>query len=399
MKYMLRKLSSLAALRAVAGDWDDLWQRSPQAAPVARAELVAQWVEQFAPAAAFEALVIEQGGRFLAALPLVGRKLKGPLTLGGLPNNDWSDAGDLLLDQSCDAEAVLGTLAVGLRHAHWPLLCLDEVELGAPHWAAFVRALGRFGVKHETKTLFTSGRVRMAESWDAYLAARTKKHRHNMRRYLNRLQEAGPTEFKFYDNIAPQDAPQLLRRGFEVEDRGWKGAQGTSVLQTPGMFDYLCRQASVLAAAGQLRLGFLEHHGVPIAFDYGYAAAGIAYRAKIGYDEQFAWCCPGQLLGMHALERQHGGPGQRWTDFLGPLTDALEKWVTEPYHRQRLVVAQPSLMGRTLFEAYRAAARRRQQSGEGEPAATAAESAAAPVLISPGLDLPVNSPLDASGAI
>lgn len=385
MKYVLRSLTSVPALRAVAAAWDDLWRRCPRSAPVAQAELVAQWVEHFAPSARFQALIIEQGGQFVAALPLVGRKLRGPLTVGAMPSNDWSDAGDLLVDPRCDVSAALGLLAVGLRNAPWPLVWLDEVELAAPHWTALLQALARFGVRHETKSLFTSGRVAVGSNWEAYLAQRTKKHRHNMRRCMSRLHEAGPTEFKLYERVAEHEAPQLLRRGFEVEDRGWKGAQGTSVLKTPGMFDYLCRQVTQLARGGHLRVGLLEHHGVPIAFDYGYTAGGVCYRAKIGYDEQFSWCSPGQLLALHCLEQQSRRPDQQWTDFLGPLTDALEKWVTTPYERQRLVIAQPSVLGRTLFEGYRAAQRRRQEA-----------TAAAPPIFVP--DAPVSPGSDMVGA-
>lgn len=392
MKYVLRKLTSVSALRGMAGAWDDLWQRSERAAPVARAELVAQWIEHFAPAAGFQALVVEHSGQLLAALPLVGRKLRGPLMAGGMPSNDWSDAGDLLLDPTCDIDAVMGTLAVGLRNAPWPLLWLDEVELAAPQWAAFVKALARFGMRHDAKTLFTSGRVELGGDWNAYLGSRTKKHRHNMRRCESRLHEAGPSEFKLYERVAEHEAPQLLRRGFEVEDRSWKGAQGTSVLRSQGMFDFLCRQATELARKGHLRVALLEHHGVPIAFDYGYSAGGICYRAKIGYDEQFAWCSPGQLLGMHCLQRQSGQSGQRWTDFLGPLTDALEKWVTQPYLRQRLVVAMPSVLGRTLFEGYRAAQKRRQE-------ATATSIAAPAHVPAPPIVLPELPLSPGSGAV
>ena len=39
----------------------------------------------------------------------------------------------------------------------------------------------------------------------------------------------------------------LLRRGFEIEDRGWKATEGTSVLRTPRVFDFFYRQAEQLA--------------------------------------------------------------------------------------------------------------------------------------------------------
>ncbi len=41
------QFDSLAALRAAAPAWDDLWRRSAVAMPIARAEPIAQYVEQF----------------------------------------------------------------------------------------------------------------------------------------------------------------------------------------------------------------------------------------------------------------------------------------------------------------------------------------------------------------
>ena len=42
--------------------------------------------------------IVFDGSRPVAAIMLAGRKIRGPLELGSLPINDWSDCGDLLLD-------------------------------------------------------------------------------------------------------------------------------------------------------------------------------------------------------------------------------------------------------------------------------------------------------------
>ena len=64
-------LTSVEQLRAAAADWDDLWWRSETALPTARAETLAQWVEQFRPHAKFHVLIVADGPRWVAALPLV----------------------------------------------------------------------------------------------------------------------------------------------------------------------------------------------------------------------------------------------------------------------------------------------------------------------------------------
>ena len=49
-------LTSLDEMRENAAAWDDLWWRSETAMPTARAELIAQWIEQFRPGANFARL-------------------------------------------------------------------------------------------------------------------------------------------------------------------------------------------------------------------------------------------------------------------------------------------------------------------------------------------------------
>ena len=92
----LVQLNSATEIRSVAAEWDDLWRRSEVTVPTARAELIAHWIEHSAPAAV-RALAVERDGRFVAALPLIGGRLKRYIPIGRLPYNNWSWAGDLLL--------------------------------------------------------------------------------------------------------------------------------------------------------------------------------------------------------------------------------------------------------------------------------------------------------------
>ena len=56
----------------------------------------------------FIAIVVADGDRMLAALPLVESRIGRAIRIGELPVNSWSSAGDFLLDAHCNA----GTSAV-----------------------------------------------------------------------------------------------------------------------------------------------------------------------------------------------------------------------------------------------------------------------------------------------
>ena len=131
-------LTSVADLRAEAAAWDGLWQRSDVSLPLVRAELLAQWVEHFAPRADFHALVVADQSRWVAALPLVSCRVGRLIPAGGLPCNPWAPCGDLLCDAAAaDNDAAMDLLVAAAAELPWPLLWLRRRHARGPALAGF----------------------------------------------------------------------------------------------------------------------------------------------------------------------------------------------------------------------------------------------------------------------
>lgn len=349
----ITQLDSLAELRRMAGVWDDLWRRSDVAMPTHRAELVAQWVEQFAPGAEFRAVIVKQHGRPAAAIPLVGGSVAGVIGAGRLPANEWSTSGELLLDPAAATPEVGAALAAAITELPWPLLWLEDVAVDAPRWRFLREALGRAGVGCHYHELLKIGRIDARGDWSAYRGAWSRKHRQNMTRCARQLAALGPVDLEIVSRLSSDEVEPCLRRGFEIEDRSWKGTAGTSVLRTPGMFDFYARQARRLAEWGQLDLAFLNSAGKPIAFAYGLTAKGVYHSIKVGYDPDYAAHSPGQLLRYYLFERIFCDPHYQTIDYMAP-TEAHRKWRPKAYSAGRLVVASGRWLGRAALAAYTA---------------------------------------------
>lgn len=346
-------IRSLDQLRDRAADWDDLWLRSDVALPTLRAELIAQWAEAFALRERLMALTIEDGGRMLAALPLVGSRVPPlPLRLGGLTANPWSPNGELLLDPECDVAAVARALAAELGRAPWPLLWLAEVQYEAPRWQALFAALEEAGLTVHCRPDYRVGQVDVGPSWSAFEAAWSGNHRRHLRKVLKRMDRDGGSQLHDWSALPAEELPDAVRRAFEIEDRSWKGAAGTSVVRSPGMLDFFTRQAAQLAAWGQLDLAVLEHAGGDIAFSFGYRAKGVSFYHKVGYDESRAHYSPGQAMLHHRLRAFHEAGEPRLLDFVGPLQDWTSKWATRTYGIGRAVIAPRRLSSRLLMHGY-----------------------------------------------
>jgi len=347
-------------LRRAAPRWDDLFLRSETALPTLRAEQIALWLASFASHERFRALVVEDEGRLVAGLPLVDRRRARMFKTSSLPTNLWSASGDLLLDPLCDVVRATDLLAEGIQRLSSTLCWFDLVPLGMPRWQALLAALDRRGLTTSIQALYTIGQIEIGGDWAAYEASRSRNHRQQMRKLARRLDRQGETYLRRYSQCDRGELPALLKRGFEVEDRSWKGTEGTSVLRTPGGFEFYLRQAELLNSRGELQLVFLEHAGRPIAFEYGWLAKQTYFSPKVGYDDEFAAFRPGQLLRMKLYEEFHALGDCRRVDFLGPLSEATARWSNADYEISRLVIAGTSQASRwtlRLIEALQAARR------------------------------------------
>jgi CelD/BcsL family acetyltransferase involved in cellulose biosynthesis len=354
----LVRLNSIDELHSASAEYNDLWRRSEVALPAARAESLAVWLEKFAPRARFEVLAVVNAGRFVAALPLVGQRLKGILPIASLPVSPWWTSGELLVDESNDftvagRDAALDVLTAGFARLRQPLVWLDAVRFRTPRWQALLGAAARACLPAGVQPQTVVGQVEIDHDWDDYQSRWTKGHRRKMKSAWSKAEAAGGVQLRVERPAAARDVEELVRRGFDVEHRSWKRAASGSVLSQPGMLEFYVEQAQRMAAAGCLELAFLEHRGEAIAFEYGLSAKGTYYSYKVGYDERFAELTPGQLLRYKLFQRFHDDPQCKLLDFAGPISRATASWSTRVEAVGRIVIGAPTVAGRFAGALYR----------------------------------------------
>ena len=348
MSLELRTLATPEELRCLGAAWDDLWERCDLALPTLRSELLLAWLGDFAPQRRFRALTVGDGSRLLAALPLVDLGHGGRWGIGALPNNYYSSSGDLMLDFSSDPSACIDLLVEGLKGLPWSLLLLRQIRAERSPWRSLWASAKASGMAVHRYDVYRVGTIRFPEDAAAYLAERSKRHRQDMRRAQRKIDQAGGRRLRIYDALEPDEVEPLLRAGFEIEDRGWKGRAGTAVLRSPVLWEHYLRQARLLAASQQLCLVFLEHAGQSIAFEYSCLAKGHYFTPKVGYDEEFAQFSPGQLLCHDLYHQMAESTDSPVVDLIGPLTHAERQWNTDEYQLETVMVAVRPVRGRVL---------------------------------------------------
>ncbi|MCD4727277.1 MAG: GNAT family N-acetyltransferase [Pirellulales bacterium] len=380
-------ITSLEDLRNNATAWDDLWWQSDVAMPLARAESLAQWVEHFRPRADFHALVVARSGRWIAALPLVSYRVGWLIPSGEQPGNAWSPCGELLCDATVETDATMDMLLAAAAQLPWQLLWLNDAVPETPRWQALLRACERVDIATDYHERYRVGRVEIGGSWELFRKRLPKNHRQGMCRATRRLECEGEVRFEMNSKLDPSEIKPWLDEAFEVENLGWKGAGGSSVLSTPGMFRFFVGQAEQLARWSQLETAALRLDGRMLAFVYGFRAKGVYFAHKIGYDPGFAAFSPGQLLFHHILEQLHNDGQTGALDFVGPLSQSHSRWRPATYGVGRVALAPRRLLGRVAMYTYRHVWRRLRQGQDAaalaEPMAPVPSRAAPPAVDSP----------------
>ena len=146
--------------------------------------------------------------------------------------------------------------------------------------------------------------------WEEYLAILTTKQRHEVRRKLRRLSEAGKVDYYFVeDSAAVNNAMDTFLKMFS------ESRKDKATFLTARMESFLRSLADTMDKAGLLRLGILELDTVPAAmimcFDYN----DCVYLYNSGYDPQYNALSVGLLCKVLCI-KESIQEGKKRFDFL-----------------------------------------------------------------------------------
>lgn len=318
---------------------------SPLSASVVDAHWMASWLEAFTPPDALLLCARERGA-------LVGLAALQHLT------ERWHGGGRVRVVQSLtnvesyrfEFLAADGRLDI-VRHL-WRTLCragnadvirLDHVPDSSPTLAAGLDVARELGWRTVLEDTFVTPlrALSKSQSWDHGLRSSFK---YRMRNRLKRLAVRGEVAFDILSS-AP-DVGAALPKFYQLEASGWKGAQGTAIVQQPTvkrLYDEI-----VARACGDVRIALLTVAGTPIAAQVLRVCGRTLFMLKIAYDEAHGLFVPGQLLTARVVQYgiQHG---MEALDFLADNAPWKEAWATGFVRHRRMLLFAPTLTGQYAY--------------------------------------------------
>jgi CelD/BcsL family acetyltransferase involved in cellulose biosynthesis len=340
--------NSRSEFAALESEWNTLAE-SCGAGPFQRHECIRAWIQCFASEARLVILTArDPKGRLAAALPLIARwdfvcGVPVPL-LEGTANTH-----SCRFDMIASNPKAAGTAFLRFLRARggWAALRLIDVAEGGSAWEIY-RAAEAASLPVGAWESERSPYLSLPSSYAAILATKSPLFRANLRRRRRQLERLGTLVVERVTDASV--LPQRLDEGLALEQRGWKGKQGTAIAQEPQTRAFYVEWAKALAGQGHLSLFFLRLNGKAIAFHYGLVHDGVYYVPKLAYDDSLKGCSPGLVLLEEAL-KDAIARGLRSYDFLGAEADWKNRWSSSVRANHWLFVFRNTRFGRTLRKA------------------------------------------------
>ncbi len=366
---------TLDQLAQQADLWDDLWQRSDVRLPSKRAQGVQLWRETFAADAECLAIVVRDHDRLIAGLPLVKDTTRWPLTIYRLPSNDTVSSGDFLIDPNCDVAAATESLANHISRLSGTVAAFEGIEIQCDRWQRLIGAFQNAGRVLHVSQGHDVGVIDIHHDWEAYTRSWSRNHRSAIKRSRKKLESEGKLEVQCLRDASDSELYQVMESCYVIEDQGWKGENGTSILRTPGLREYYHQEARIMRDCGMLDLWLLKLNDQIIAFEYCHHCKATCFSHKISFDPKFDRFSPGRVLRCIQLEQYHQDPATESLDTLGLLCEAKAKWVTRTYKSSRCFVAIGGRWSNLLLHGFKSAR---------ELTASLRKAQSEPVSIKPG---------------
>lgn len=312
-------INGIEALQHLRGPWSELERRA--LLPMQEFAWIEAAALTFASHGKIRFLIVTEGEAIKAVAPLVLRRgnpyleMLGVSTLYEPMNVVWTD------------DDALFCLTRALADLKLPLF-LERIPLDSPLVESLMNAFRRRGVMFSRP----NGSWPLIPIDDSWIEPENKfnaKRRAYLKRARRIADEMGPVRSELIAPIS-SDMEMLLHEFLRIEASGWKGANGTALMQDALRGPFFRRYARAACEKGTLRFGRLTIGERVVASQFAVETCGGLWLFKIGYDERFSQCSPGNLLIRDTLS-QAARRGLKFVALLGADEPWKKQWASESH--------------------------------------------------------------------
>jgi len=294
-------IKNIDEMESIREEWNNIYIDSTMRSPLLSYEYVKLWYECFAEKEDVRVFKIEdeRNNDTIAFMPMVIIRNKAISILKSI-TNDHSFYGDAIVRKGYEELFRIKIINQMLREKEWDVLIHDySYSFSAMYPIFSENILNINGCMHHcvvepTYTIFIETAV------DEYIKNSLSSNlKSQLKRCNNKLNKKHTYKYKHYEGQkALEYWPEFLR----IEDSGWKGRNGSSILRTTIEYKkYYDGLINILSKYNRIHLYFLEVDGKNISGVFGYIADDSFDYYKIAYDEEYHTLSPSNILLIHLM--------------------------------------------------------------------------------------------------
>ncbi len=155
------------------------------------------------------------------------------------------------------------------------------------------------------------------------------RRRSDFRRARRRAEEIGELTFAMLAP-SPDEFDPLFDQAIAVEARSWKTDAGSAIACDPRKEAFFRSYLKTMCMQRQCRVALMRIDGQPVAMQLAIVWDDRYWLYKIGFDEAYGRCSPGNLLMLHAVG-EAARAGLRAVEFMGEA----EPWIADLWTNQQ----------------------------------------------------------------
>jgi CelD/BcsL family acetyltransferase involved in cellulose biosynthesis len=293
-------------LESVSADWAELCGHTGIGWPFLQPAWLRVWLETQPVRGRLLLLCARDGSELAGIVPL----LQDGEDLSFAGDSDICDYMDVIAGPSSHA-ALLEAAFQHLESIAWSRLTLWGLREDSPTLAALPAIAERHGFGLEQEEEAVCPRVTLPPTWDGYLLTLSKKDRHELRRKIRRMTEAGG-QAREYALSEPAEIRRAMPDFFRLHR---ESRQDKAEFMTPAMERFFLEMTNALAAQDLIRLYFLEIDESRVAAVLGFNCGDEIWLYNSGFDPEFSGASVG-LVSKALVLRQAIEDGKNCYDFL-----------------------------------------------------------------------------------
>lgn len=339
------KIDTVEGLEDLGVIWDGVVEKNSVYVPFITHSWVKRWWRWFGSEMELFVLVVKDGDEVAGIAPLMlHRKSAGVRTIEFMTNDTTSRFDFIVLPEKRERviESILDYLLE--NNNMWDQCLFNYLPCFSGNYPVLKQLLDNkefFSYEH----FFQSPSIVLDSDWEAFLSARGKKFRGNLRNYINKSEREGLVCSMFG---LDGDADAVMNRIVEVEKNTWKYREGTSIVSDERMSGFFCDAVRDAAASGNLYLGLMDKDGQPVAYDLNWAHGDTVFSLKMGYDERYSRFAPGKVLFAYTV-RKSIEDNFKFHDLMGMDESFKTEWTSTMRQHSRLHVNHKGMKSRLNY--------------------------------------------------